>query len=106
MFLAIHVPMFGSVNIESKPINCPYCSSGMNDWKDAPISTCSPGDRFTCTKCERDAIINWGLCEPDHLSTYINSEYCSHPLCIAKYAELLSLKGWNECMRKEHEATK
>jgi DNA-directed RNA polymerase subunit RPC12/RpoP len=92
MYLAIHVPMFGSPNIETKPIECPYCPRGKelgtNDWEEKDITTCNPGDEFVCKKCGKKVFINWGLEEPDHLSNWLNSEYCPHRLCRIKYKEL------------------
>jgi hypothetical protein len=92
MFLAIHVPMFGTANIESKPIECPTCkrgiSSGTNNWREVDVTACEPGMVLTCAECGGTARINWGLVEPDHLSTWINSEHCPHRLCREKYQQL------------------
>jgi hypothetical protein len=85
MYLAIHVPMFGSPNIEAKLIECPTCPRGVehgaNDWDDVDISQCSPGDCFKCSVCGTIVTANWGLVEPDHLSNWKNSEHCPHRLC-------------------------
>lgn len=89
MYLAIHVPMFGSTTVDSKPIECPHCPKkgehGANDWVDAGVvpgvTPCNPGDKYTCARCGTVVTINWGLVEPDHLSTWLNSEYCPHRLC-------------------------
>ena len=91
MHLSVHVPMFGSPNIESKPIVCP-CRA--NNWAEIPIKECSPGQILVCLACGKSVTINWGLVEPDHLSNWINSEHCPHRLCRIKYAELQREKGW------------
>jgi DNA-directed RNA polymerase subunit RPC12/RpoP len=86
MYLIIHTPLFGASSVEAKPIECPTCprgaEHGVNDWVEQSIATCDPGDRFTCARCGVQVIINWGLVEPDHLSTWKNSEHCSHRLCV------------------------
>jgi hypothetical protein len=98
MYLAIHVPMFGTPNIDSKPIECPTCPRGIqfgvNDWEPQDITICNPGDKFTCTKCGTVVTINWGLVEPDHLSSWMNSEHCPHRLCRIKYEEWKRAKGF------------
>lgn len=92
MYLAMHVPMFGSMNVDSKPIECPTCprgvSKGASDWQERNISTCDHSDAFTCNRCGTVVTVMWGLEEPDHLSTWQNSEHCPHRLCRIKYAEL------------------
>ena len=92
MFLAIHVPMFGTPHIDSHRIDCPVCprgaEHGVNDWQPESIESCSPGDQFTCARCGAVVTILWGLTEPDHLSNWMNSEHCPHRLCVLKYAEL------------------
>ena len=91
MKLYIHVPMFGTPHIDSKPIECSYCprgkEMGQNDWADVGITVCNPGMQLTCLKCGHIVIINWGLVEPDHLSTWLNGEYCPHRLCKLKAIE-------------------
>ena len=88
MHLSIHVPMFGSASVEAKPVECPVCQKGrehgVNDWVEANIETCEPGDTFTCARCGKSVIINWGLVEPDHLSNWKNSEHCPHRVCKLK----------------------
>jgi hypothetical protein len=90
MYLAIHTPLFGSVNIDSQTIECPNCprgkERGVNDWQEKSIATCNSGDEFICNRCGSKIIINWGLEEPDHLSNWINSEHCPHRLCKIKAA--------------------
>jgi hypothetical protein len=94
MFLAVHVPMFGSPNVDAIQIYCPRCPKATNDWVDVPIETCSPGDRFACARCGHQVMMNWGLVEPDHLSIWLSSEHCLHRLCRIKYAELVEANGW------------
>lgn len=98
MYLAFHYPFFGSATVDAHPLECPRCPRGVahgtNDWKDADIAVCNPGDHFTCNRCGQDVIINWGLAEPDHLSTWLSSEHCPHRLCKIKYAELCAQMGW------------
>lgn len=93
MYLAIHSPMFGTANIDSHQIECPFCprgkEQGINEWEDIDITSCNPGDKLVCKRCGKAVYINWGLAEPDHLSTWLNSEYCPHHLCKLKYAELV-----------------
>ena len=85
MYLAVHTPLFGSKSVESQPIECPKCQRGkvmgQNDWEDAPIDECSPRQKFKCKHCGTEVKINLGLIEPDHLSTWVNSEYCPHRFC-------------------------
>jgi len=107
MYLAIHAPMFGTANVDSKPLECPRCPRGKqmgeNNWRPAGlfgfvlrlkwyeawyIRDCYPGQRFICKKCGKPMFINWGLVEPDHLSTWVNSEHCPHRLCRLKYRQL------------------
>lgn len=94
MYVAFHMPMFGSLSIDSKPLECPTCprhkEHGANDWLDADITTCSAGDKFTCARCGTAVTVMWGLDEPDHLSNWLNGEYCPHRLCKIKYAALLA----------------
>jgi DNA-directed RNA polymerase subunit RPC12/RpoP len=84
--------MFGSKNVESQPIECPKCPRGLqmgaNDWEDAPVDECYPGQKFKCKRCGTEVTINWGLVEPDHLSTWVNSEYCPHRMCKVLYERL------------------
>jgi transcription elongation factor Elf1 len=94
MFISVHVPMFGSANIDSKPINCPYCPPGTNDWQQCSLEVCNPGDKLQCSRCGKEVTINWGLTEPDHLSAWLNSEHCPHHLCEIKYKELKAKEGW------------
>lgn len=86
MHLAIHTPMFGTANVESRVINCPSCGPSVDgaDWEDAPIDDCYPGQQFKCKKCGNVVFVNWGLVEPDHLSTWISFEHCPHRLCRLK----------------------
>ena len=94
MILYIHVPMFGSPNIEAKPLVCSACGR-KDDWVyDGPdVKTLDPGEVFICG-CGTRHIVNWGLEEPDHLSTWINAEYCPHRLCRIKWKELCESKGY------------
>jgi hypothetical protein len=98
MQLFIHVPMFATAHVDSQRIECPYCPRGKefgtNDWQERDISTCNPFDEFICNRCGKSVFINWGLVEPDHLSTWMNSEHCPHRLCRLKYAELCRENGW------------
>lgn len=111
MYLAFHMPMFGTLNIDSKPVECPTCprlvSLPVSDWQDKDISTCNPGDQFTCNRCGTVVTVMWGLDEPDHLSTWMNAEYCPHRICRLKYAELVRQKGWTDAkeqtVKQEHE---
>ena len=100
MMLYMHMPMFGTPHIDSKPIECPHCprgkESGENNWVDIDLTECDPGDQLTCKKCGNTVYINWGLVEPDHLSSWLNSEYCPHRICKLKFAELCKEKGWNK----------
>ncbi len=96
MHLEVHTPMFGSKNIEGKPTECPVCprglSLGANDWEDKDISVCNPGDTFKCNRCGTVVTVNWGLVEPDHLSTWKNSECCPHRLCQRKREDLHAIE--------------
>jgi hypothetical protein len=110
MYLAFHMPMFGTPNVDSKPIECPTCprtvSFGANDWQDKDISTCNPGDQFVCNRCGTVVTVMWGLEEPDHLSTWMNAERCPHRLCRIKFTELKATKGWSneeeQSLKQEH----
>lgn len=92
MFLAFHYPFFGSATVDAHVIVCPQC--GANDWRDREIATCNPGDELKCNQCGKMVFINWGLVEPDHLSTWLSSEHCPHRLCKLKYAELCQQQCW------------
>ena len=50
----------------------------------------------TCKPCGKVIYINWGLEEPNHLSTWLSSEQCPHRLCVIKYAQLRQSMGWND----------
>jgi hypothetical protein len=98
MYLAIHVPMFGTAHIDSRPIECPTCprgkEHGISDWEERDITRCNPGDELVCKRCGTKVYINWGLAEPDHFSTWLSSEHCPHRLCRLKYQQLLAqLRG-------------
>ena len=98
MYVAFHSPMFGTAHVDSHPLECPFCprgkEKGQNDWEARNINVCNPGDVYTCLQCGRSVTINWGLVEPDHLSNWVNSEYCPHRLCKIKYQELCLERGW------------
>jgi hypothetical protein len=98
MYVAFHSPMFGTAHVDSHPLECPFCArgkeKGQNDWEERNINVCNPGDVYTCLQCGRSVTINWGLVEPDHLSNWVNSEYCPHRLCKIKYQELCLERGW------------
>lgn len=94
MYLAFHYPFFGSATVDAHAINCLHC--GANDWQDRDITTCNPGDTFTCNRCGSTVYVNWGIDEPDHLSNWISSEHCPHRLCKLKYAELRVVMGWDD----------
>jgi hypothetical protein len=93
MFLAIHSPMFGEPNVDAVAITCPGC--GRNEWNEQAIEECNPGDEFTC-ECGKKVTINWGLVEPDHLSSWLSSEHCPHRLCKVKYRQLSESMGWKQ----------
>lgn len=96
--LVAHYPMFGSATVDAHIIKCPTCpetSLGVSDWQDRDISQCNPGDEYVCNVCKTKVIINWGMVEPDHLSTWISSEHCQHRLCKIKYKEMKDKLGWN-----------
>lgn len=92
MYVSFHLPMFGTPHVDAKPMECPVCprgeSMGANDWKERDISTCNPGDKYECVRCGTVVEVMWGLDEPDHLSNWMNSEYCPHRLCKLKFTEL------------------
>lgn len=92
MYVAIHVPFFGSSTVDAIQIRCPQCNA--NNWIERDISTCNPGDEYICSDCSKKIWINWGLVEPDHLSTWLSSEHCPHNLCILKYKQLKEEMGW------------
>ena len=92
--MMFHTPFFGSATVDAQTMTCPQC--GGNDWKERDISTCNPGDVYECAKCDKRIFINWGLEEPDHLSTWINSEHCPHRLCKMKYEDLSVARGWSQ----------
>lgn len=98
MYLAIHSPMFGTVHIDAQAIECPTCprgtSLGASDWRDVDIATLSDGSSLTCNRCGSTVMINWPIEEPDHLSTWLNSEYCPHRLCKIKLEQLKAEKAW------------
>lgn len=94
MYLAFHYPFFGSSTVDAHQIHCPNCPPGNNAWVERDISTCDPGDIFTCAQCGKEIIINWGLYEPDHLSNWLSSEHCPHSYCKLKYAQLKEEMGW------------
>lgn len=100
MYLAMHLPMFGTAKIDSRPIECPKCPKGkergVSNWVEVPIDDCFPGQQFTCAECGTVVTVNWGLEEPDHLSTWLSSEHCPHRLCKIKYAELRVEMGWDK----------
>ena len=86
MKLAIHTPLFGCPTVESHALQCPKCPATVTgaEWFDAPIDDCFPGQEFRCETCGTTAYVNWGLVEPDHLSTWLNPEHCPHRLCHLK----------------------
>lgn len=97
MALFIHVPMFGSVNVDSKIVTCPHCGNNSWDWPaDLPISGCEAMKEIRCAICHKSAYLLWGLDEPDHLSTWWNAEYCPHRLCQIMYGELCEKMGWQK----------
>jgi len=91
--LFIHVPMFGSVNVDSKPIVCAHCKKNDWIWQKASVVNSDGNERILCM-CGQPSWINWPLLEPDHISTWLNSEYCPHRLCRIKYAELCKEMSW------------
>ena len=50
------------------------------------IESCDPGQPLECAKCGKVVEINWGLMEPDHLSTWMNPEHCPHHICQYVYS--------------------
>jgi DNA-directed RNA polymerase subunit RPC12/RpoP len=93
VYVAFHYPFFGSSTVDGYQLLCPDC--GANDWEQREIAVCNPGDEFKCQRCGKKVWINWGLVEPDHLSSWLNSEYCQHRVCRLKFSELGTKKGWD-----------
>ena len=94
MILSFHTPLFGTTHTDGQLLICPRCGAGDWDWHGGPIGTANPGDRIKCLRCGKDVIVNWGLVEPDHISTWIDGEYCPHRLCQAMYKKLKVKNGW------------
>jgi len=98
MYLAIHSPMFGTAHIDAKAIECPRfprgVSLGENNWEQEDIATLNAGSHLTCQRCGNSVEILWPIEEPDHVSTWLNSEFCPHRLCKLKLAQLQKEKGW------------
>jgi hypothetical protein len=92
--LFIHVPMFGSVNVDSKPIVCARCGQNKWLWDKGPAVNSDGNEEIACADCGQTNLIFWPVLEPDHISTWLNSEYCPHSLCRIKYAALCREMEW------------
>lgn len=93
MILSIHVPMFGTEHTEARAL---VCKCGTNDWEwnAGVIGPLAMGQKLKCLACGNISVATWGLDEPDHISTWLNGEYCPHRLCALRYEKLRNKKGW------------
>jgi hypothetical protein len=93
MILAIHVPMFGTAHTDARSLIC-ACGANDWDWRGDPVAQLVPGQPLTCLRCGKISKVMWGTEEPDHVSTWINGEYCPHYLCKSLAAKLRQQKGY------------
>lgn len=91
--LFIHVPFFGSATVDSKPILCARCGKNKWVWEKGDVANSDGNEGIVC-ECGHASWINWPVLEPDHISTWLNSEYCPHRLCRIKYQELCRDMEW------------
>jgi hypothetical protein len=97
MKLYIHVPMFGTVHVDSKPLECPFCPRGKemgeNNWAEQDIAECNPGDKITCMKCGRTVIINWGLVTDTTDELPSSNLFPSTPAVVYRFAPCTHPEG-------------
>ena len=100
MILSIHVPMFGTQHTDAVALVC-KCGANDWDWTGGAVDTLNPNQKLRCLRCGNESTVLWGLEEPDHVSTWLNGEYCPHRLCKLLAEQLRESEGWNTAGRSK-----